>query len=262
MTNTEKTAHPKPLIMAALLVTFCSSNVYAQGVLVVQAENTAAACQDGVDNDRDGHVDCQDQDCGMIVTCANAGPRLPGPLPPRPVRSVGTGRGMAVSGIIVSSIGLAMMTAAVVVGSLDVEGSDDGQFFATLGVGVTGFAGAQVGNGLIIGALRRVRYSSRTVGAPSPMGSIIAGWILWGLALATPGINVAIMETTESPIGVTMVAPLTMTLATFATVVAGWSAGAGRYRAYAARQQASSLRVSPFLASTSQGSLAGIVGTF
>ena len=66
----------------------------------VQAENTAAACQDRVDNDGDGYVDCQDQDCGAIVTCARAPGvvPLPGLFPPR-VREP-TGRGMATAGCI------------------------------------------------------------------------------------------------------------------------------------------------------------------
>ncbi len=33
------------------------------------AENTAAACRDQIDNDRDGHTDCEDQDCWDFVFC-------------------------------------------------------------------------------------------------------------------------------------------------------------------------------------------------
>ena len=36
---------------------------------VVQ-ENQLDLCQDGVDNDRDSHVDCADQDCQVFVLCA------------------------------------------------------------------------------------------------------------------------------------------------------------------------------------------------
>lgn len=34
------------------------------------AENSKLACQDHIDNDGDGHVDCDDQDCGDFVFCA------------------------------------------------------------------------------------------------------------------------------------------------------------------------------------------------
>ena len=49
-------------------------------------ENTAAACQDRIDNDGDGYVDCRDQDCGAIVTCAGGARVVPVPLmfQPRP----------------------------------------------------------------------------------------------------------------------------------------------------------------------------------
>jgi hypothetical protein len=36
---------------------------------VVQ-ENTQALCQDGEDNDQDGFIDCDDQDCQVLVACA------------------------------------------------------------------------------------------------------------------------------------------------------------------------------------------------
>jgi hypothetical protein len=35
-------------------------------------ESTLAACQDGVDNDQDGHTDCADQDCQIYSMCAAA----------------------------------------------------------------------------------------------------------------------------------------------------------------------------------------------
>jgi hypothetical protein len=34
------------------------------------AENTLEACKDGIDNDADGHVDCDDQDCEIFALCA------------------------------------------------------------------------------------------------------------------------------------------------------------------------------------------------
>ncbi len=35
-------------------------------------ERSKAACSDGVDNDQDGHVDCDDQDCQDFAICAPA----------------------------------------------------------------------------------------------------------------------------------------------------------------------------------------------
>ena len=38
-----------------------------------QVENTEAACQDSVDNDRDGQVDCKDSDCARWDVCQHSG---------------------------------------------------------------------------------------------------------------------------------------------------------------------------------------------
>ena len=35
-------------------------------------ENTSAACQDGKDNDGDGQVDCNDEECQDFAFCASA----------------------------------------------------------------------------------------------------------------------------------------------------------------------------------------------
>ena len=39
------------------------------------AENTAGACRDFIDNDGDGYTDCADQDCGAFVFCAESSAR-------------------------------------------------------------------------------------------------------------------------------------------------------------------------------------------
>ena len=41
------------------------------------AENTVDACSDNLDNDNDGHVDCDDQDCEIFALCV----RAPAPAP-------------------------------------------------------------------------------------------------------------------------------------------------------------------------------------
>jgi opacity protein-like surface antigen len=52
-------------------------------------ENTLDACQDGIDNDADGHVDCGDQDCEIYSMCVKA-PVAPSPPPPPPAPAPAT----------------------------------------------------------------------------------------------------------------------------------------------------------------------------
>lgn len=52
----------------------------AMVVEAVEQENHADACRDLIDNDQDGHIDCDDQDCGFMTFCAPPEPpRPPGP---------------------------------------------------------------------------------------------------------------------------------------------------------------------------------------
>jgi hypothetical protein len=44
-------------------------------------ENTLAACQDGLDNDGNGHTDCDDQDCEIFAICVHAAAPAPAPAP-------------------------------------------------------------------------------------------------------------------------------------------------------------------------------------
>lgn len=229
-----------------------------------QAENTAAACQDRVDNDLDGYVDCQDQDCNAIVTCAQVrgGLPLPGLLPPRPVEP--TGRGMATAGLALSSTGIAFMLTGMVLGLVpEGEGSDDGRWVSMMAIGISGLIITQIGDGLLLGALGRVNRSTRALGVPSRPGTVIAGWVLWGLTLATPGIGVGLMQIEpEPPVGVTFVTPLTLGIATFATVLTGYIRNRNYYRRAAAQRQPTSFTMAPYMASTPYGTFAGVAGTF
>jgi hypothetical protein len=60
----------KTWILVALVS--CTSTAFAQSTTTqsIAPENTKAACSDGLDNDHDGHVDCDDQDCQDLVMCA------------------------------------------------------------------------------------------------------------------------------------------------------------------------------------------------
>ncbi len=49
-------------------------------------ENTKQACTDGIDNDEDGHVDCDDQDCQDYFFCAKA-KSIDSPSVDRPTRA-------------------------------------------------------------------------------------------------------------------------------------------------------------------------------
>ncbi|MBW2278748.1 MAG: hypothetical protein JRF63_14750, partial [Deltaproteobacteria bacterium] len=56
-------------------------------------ENTLALCRDGLDNDLDGHLDCQDQDCEIFAICLEpAEPPPPPPPPPVAYPHVGAGQ--------------------------------------------------------------------------------------------------------------------------------------------------------------------------
>jgi len=47
-------------------------------------ENTLEGCRDGLDNDTDGHVDCDDQDCEIYAMCLSAPTAKPAPVKPVP----------------------------------------------------------------------------------------------------------------------------------------------------------------------------------
>jgi len=54
--------------------------------LVEGLENTPALCGDGLDNDQDNRVDCDDQDCELFAACVEPAPRAQAPIvaAPRP----------------------------------------------------------------------------------------------------------------------------------------------------------------------------------
>src|SRR5262245_16318985 len=55
------------------LVHACSSDTDLSIAGVSKAENTLAACTDGIDNDGDGLTDCADPDCRAFVVCGDSG---------------------------------------------------------------------------------------------------------------------------------------------------------------------------------------------
>jgi hypothetical protein len=74
--------------MTRLVVLLIAFFILAAGRLLAQsegqAENTADACQDGVDNDGDTFTDCKDQDCSFFVFCHQSQEQQPAQPPPAP----------------------------------------------------------------------------------------------------------------------------------------------------------------------------------
>lgn len=57
-----------PLVFLGILViTACSND---PGGSTPTTEDTVTLCEDGVDNDGDGHIDCNDADCLGLSPCA------------------------------------------------------------------------------------------------------------------------------------------------------------------------------------------------
>ncbi len=243
-----------------------ASNAFGQTNSSSVPENTAAACQDRVDNDGDGFVDCQDQDCGMIVVCAG---RRRGPaglvFPPLRARERGQsrGRGLAVAGNVVGGIGILFMAAGVGVGLIptDEMESDDGMWSGSIGLGLLGFVGMQVGNGLLLGGLRQCNRALRNNSLHYRRGSFIAGWILWGLTMASPALTIGLLEA-EAPLSVAVATPLALGLTTFITTVVGWARASRQYRRDVTERPTSSVRITPYLSANGMGGIAGFAGTF
>ena len=63
----------KRLRAAALLLLFAfpAACGKSDGDPAAPAENTIGACSDGIDNDGDGWIDCDDQDCLVFAMCVS-----------------------------------------------------------------------------------------------------------------------------------------------------------------------------------------------
>ncbi len=66
-------------------VTVVAEKAATEATPAIVLENTLEACEDKQDNDRDGHVDCEDQDCEIFAMCVKGpAPVLIAPMPPPP----------------------------------------------------------------------------------------------------------------------------------------------------------------------------------
>jgi hypothetical protein len=66
----------------------CQAWTFCAAPAEPEAENTPAACQDSIDNDGDGATDCADSDCAALVFCA-ASSQPPPQTPPTPQQETG-----------------------------------------------------------------------------------------------------------------------------------------------------------------------------
>ena len=134
--------------LLALAFFVAASPAWAQDPLPA-AENTRAACTDGRDNDGDGHVDCDDQDCQDFVFCAqqNGGTRALGAH--APVDELARTRGRGTTFIVVGSV---LLSLGVVVGGtsslLWISGGGD-QVAGAIGMDVSGAALLATGTALL-----------------------------------------------------------------------------------------------------------------
>jgi hypothetical protein len=99
------------LLLLGLFV--AASPAWAQDPLP-PSENTRAACTDGRDNDGDGHVDCDDQDCQEFVFCA-ASRAVRGAGSDETARLRGRGTTRVVIGAVLLSLGVIAGGASAVV---------------------------------------------------------------------------------------------------------------------------------------------------
>jgi hypothetical protein len=65
----------RALVLVPAVAAGCGTDgpLNADGGQAKIPENTAAKCQDGLDNDGDGLVDCRDPDCAALTFCPDAG---------------------------------------------------------------------------------------------------------------------------------------------------------------------------------------------
>lgn len=95
------------LVFAFLLVSVRAANADPAHI---EPENTKAACSDKIDNDGDGHVDCDDQDCQDLVMCApmKNGASLTDPVAER--RGAGTTK--VIAGAVMLPLGILLAGAS------------------------------------------------------------------------------------------------------------------------------------------------------
>lgn len=151
----------------------------AVGEAHAQSENTLQLCQDNVDNDQDGYVDCTDQDCGGF--CAQPPPQLqpntaapaytPATPPQRPP-SAGWSLAGAILGYSFAGITIALGAGAEATKQEDIP---------AIPLGVSSLILTCVFTPLVHGSARSAIRSAGVRGCP---GCMIAGWVTFALSMS------------------------------------------------------------------------------
>lgn len=224
-------------------------------------ENTAARCQDGVDNDQDGHVDCDDQDCGVFTFCAPAEKKAPAVV----YVDKDPGRGLVIAGAVLSGIGLA--SGAVSLGLATQSTSDDAFLFSSIGTGGLGWILSVTGEGLLLGGQVRGWRAVRRAGGERSVGLAVSSGVLYGLLVVGGATLVALGPTVGPATGVGS-APffgpmLVLELAAYCVMLPAGIVASRRARA-AFSGEAVGLEVTPFAGATAgkDGMVVGLAGRF
>jgi hypothetical protein len=259
----------------------CLAGVFAvaRGYAQVIPENTAVACQDGVDNDGDGFHDCADQDCSFFVFCQQAHPGAgaagtypsqarPGPHPATARKPVvaNHGKGLFLAGAVMGGLGLVSMIAGTGLAWQNYPDFEDEQLGPSVGPFVGGFALDIVGGGLLLGAQARPLRSLRGMGQPAGYGFLIGSSVLYGVNIILFGVMATLGPVLGGSPAPYFSVSTSMTLLTLVVCAAGWKVANGRlHQALGTQAEAAAGRTwvaVPFLSPISNGALAGVAAAF
>ena len=229
-------------------------------------ENTIAACKDSADNDMDGFVDCDDQDCSVFVFCSSAAAPAPAPEAPAslPVR-ISYGKGLFITGTILSAAGLGAMLGGAVVAWLHHDDFEDQYVGPSVGPFVSGACINMVGVGLLVGAQIRPITSLRSLGQPAGFGFLIGGSVLYGFNIIFDAVMAALGPTVGPSPAPYFTAIIGVTLVTVTINGIGWTVAARRLRMAQQAQvslQNKGIRIMPYITPVRSGAMAGIAASF
>ncbi len=266
----------QPLIHLIFATFIMASPLHAQ---TAGPENTATDCQDGADNDGDGYSDCQDQECSAFTFCPQAsggagcmndmdckGNRVcengqcvvSGPM--ATAGHVQTGRGLVVTGIVLSMLGVASGSASL--GLATQSTNSDTMLFASIGTGAFGWLFSVVGGGLQLGGQAKAWNAVLQLGGKSSRGLFIGGIVTYSLMSLTGAAAMVLGPTVGTATGIgsaPFFGPLLVTEVLATTILL-----AGDWRVNRALESVlGTASVSPFFTPLETGgAVAGFAGTF
>ena len=101
----------------------------------------------------------------------------------------------------------------------------EGVMTTSLPLGAVGWSLAVVGSGLALGGLLRVSWSATNLKSKRPLGSLIAGWILWGLNIAGAVVMAALEPDLQLLNGPHFIPHVSLSAITLLIVAIGYAAG-------------------------------------